>query len=402
MADDDGWGPVQRGGGGGAAAPPPPAVPEPSALPGDRGQVHDPAGFGPVQRGRGPRGPGMPRGFVKVLALTILVVGLAGMATFCALVVYTSTQINRQDVGGLGSARGQMNVLVVGNDSRQGLTGQELEELGTEAVDGDRTDSVFLLSISGGRAAMLSFPRDLFVTRCDGSQGRVNVAYALGGPTCMAETINQVSGIPVTHYVEVNFLGFIRIVDAVGGVTVYFEEPFADLPAGIDVPAGCQRLDGRRAIGYVRARTDGGDLGRIARQQRFIGELAQEVTSPETLLNPVRLFAVGGAAGRSVTASQNLGTFGLLRLARAGRGFAGAGLATYTVPGTVSRVGGASVVVPDQEAADALFGQFRDGSILRPPEEPDAPAPDADGPAPAPPDDAQLAPDVPGAAPAPC
>ncbi|HVM13361.1 MAG TPA: LCP family protein [Egibacteraceae bacterium] len=407
MVDDDGWGPVQRGGGGGAAAAPPtpPPAPAPPDPPPARGEVVDPGGFGPVQRGRRRRWPGGPRGLVKVLGVTVLVLGLAGVATFGALAVYTSMQINRQDVGGLGRASGQMNVLVVGNDSRQGLTGEELQELGTEAIEGDRTDTIFLLSVSGGRAAMLSFPRDLLVTRCDGSQGRINVAYARGGPTCLTETITQLSSIPVTHYVEVNFLGFIRIVDAVAGVTLYFDQPFADVPAGIDVPAGCQRLDGRRAIGYVRARTDGGDLARIGRQQRFIGELAEEITRPATLLNPPRLFAVGGAAGSSITASQNLGTFDLLRLARAGRGFAGAGLATYTVPGTVSRVGGASVVQPDPDAADALFARFRDGSILRPAEEPGVegagPDPGADGPVPAPPDEAQATPDMPEAPPVP-
>lgn len=377
MASDDGWGPVERGGGtrGGAAAPSRPASP---ASPPPARQP-DPSGFGPVQRGRRRRTRGAPGGLAKVLVVTALLVGGAGVAAAGALVVYTSMQINRVDVGGLSSAGGQMNVLIVGNDSRQGLTEQELEELGTEAVDGDRTDTIFLLSVSGGRAAMLSFPRDLFVTRCDGSQGRINAAYVLGGPTCMTETVTRVSGIPVTHYMEVNFLGFIRIVDAVGGVSLYLEEPFVDRPAGVDLPAGCQRLDGRQAIGYVRARTDGGDLGRITRQQRFIAELAGEVTRPSTLLNPPRLFATAGAAGRSTTASQNFGTVNLLRLARAGRGFAGAGLATYTVPATNSRIDGAAVVVAEDQEAEALFSQFRDGSILRPPPEPEAPDPGAAG-----------------------
>lgn len=390
---DDGWGPVQRGSGDAedddAPAPPPPP-------PRDGAE-----GFGPVQRGRArptrtapsreARGrsikePGRtrpsrstPRRSARVVLLAVAVLGLAVAGTGAILAVYTSMQINHVEVDGLGSADGRMNVLVVGNDSRQGLTDEELLELGTEAVDGDRTDTIFLLSISGGRAAMLSLPRDLYVTRCDGTQGRINAAYALGGPTCMAQTVTQLSGIPVTHYAEVNFLGFIKIVDAVGGVTLFFDEPFVDRPAGIDLPAGCQRLDGSQAIGFVRARTIDGDLGRIARQQRFIAELADEVTQPSTLLNPVRLFATAGSAGRALTASENLGLVDLLRLARAGRGFAGDGLATYTVPAGGARIGGAAVLVPDERAADALFAQFRDGSILDPAPAPEDPAP---GPAP--------------------
>lgn len=400
MTSDDGWGPVEQGGGT-APSSAPPRVPDASEPPDARG------GFGPVQRGRGRRllrrnplveapPPGRPSvdrppaerrgisgrrvGLTLLAAVVVLAAAVAGTAA--ALALYASTQINRIDVDGLGQAAGQMNVLVIGNDSREGLSDEELQALGTEAVDGDRTDTIFLLSVSGGRAAMLSFPRDLFVTRCDGSRGRINVAYALGGPTCMAQTVTQLSGIPVTHYAEVNFLGFISLVDAVGGVSMYFDEPFVDRPAGVDLPAGCQRLDGAEAIGYVRARTVDDDLGRIARQQRFLGELADEILRPSTLVNPVRLFRTAGAAGRAVTASRNLGTVDLLRLARAGRGFAGAGLATYTVPASPDSIGGAAVLVPDEAAADALFAQFRDGSILDPP--PAADAPPADGPVPEP------------------
>lgn len=408
MTGDDGWGPVERGGGnaGPTVPPAPPRAPEP----------RDPGGFGPVQRGRArPRLPtpgrtdpgapprparGTPRRWGRGLVAAVLGVILVTAGTATALGVYTSSQITRVAVGGLSGGAGQMNVLVVGNDSRAGLTGEELQELGTEAIGGERTDTIFLLSISGGRAAMLAFPRDLLVTRCDGSRGRINGAYAQGGPACMADTVTQLSGIALTHYVEVNFLGFIQIVDAVGGVSVFFDEPFVDRPAGIDLPAGCLQLNGRQAIGYVRARTAGGDLGRIARQQRFVAELAAEVTQPSTLLNPVRLFSVGAAAGQSVTASENLGTLALLRLARAGRGFAGAGLATYTVPADPARVGGAAVLVPDDAEAEALFAQFRDGTVLRPAPEPDAgpaepeavpapepvPEPEAPDAAPAPPD----------------
>lgn len=411
MGSDDGWLPVERGDGRGAAAPPSepegfgpvqrPGEAEPAPLEGagagpGTGELEqapaepDHGGFGPPQRGRQrilprptgfgrPRRLGRPRGLGKAVLTGLLVVVLAVVGTGAALAVYTSLQINRTDVGGLGSASGQMNVLIVGNDSREGLTDEELLALGTEAVEGDRTDTIFLLSVSGGRAAMLSFPRDLFVTRCDGSSGRINGAYAAGGPTCLTQTVSEASGIPVTHYAEVNFLGFIGLVDAVGGVSLHFDDPFVDRPAGVDLPAGCQRLDGAQAIGYVRARTVDSDLGRITRQQRFVAELAEEVLSPATLVNVPRLFATGGAAGRSLTASHNLGTFDLLRLARAARGFAGSGLATYTVPTTTARVGGAAMLVADDVAAGELYGQFRDGSILQPPPEPEGPAGPAGG-----------------------
>jgi LCP family protein required for cell wall assembly len=394
VSSDDGFGPVARGGGRGPSAParPPKSPPARPAhpTPGD-------GGFGPVQRGRGSRG--LLRRLPRLGVVSLLVVALAGVALGGALLLYTTVAMNRTDVAGLGSAA-QMNVLIIGNDSREGLSEEDLQALGTEAVDGDRTDTIFLLSMSGGRAAMLSFPRDLFVTRCDGTQGRINAAYAIDGPSCMAQTVAEVSGIPVTHYLEVNFLGFIDIVDAVGGVSIFLDEPMVDVPAGVDLPAGCNELDGFAAIGFVRARGDGGDLGRIARQQRFLSELAEEITAPSTLVNVPRLFSVAGAGASAVTADRRLGPIDLLKLARGGRGLAGGGLATYVVPATAGSVGGASVLIPDDAQAAALFEQFRDGSILQPEdpepevaEEPDGEAPEAPA---APPEDV-AAPDEPPA-----
>ena len=137
-------------------------------------------------------------------------------------------------------------------------------------------------------------------------------------------------------------------------------------------------LDGTQALGFVRARHVDDDLGRIARQQRFIGELAAELASPATLLNVPRLFSVVGAGASSVIADQGFGVLDLLRLARAGRGRAGGGRAPYTGPAPPHPIGGAAVLVPAEGEAAALFAQFRDGSILHPPSsgDPSAVTPD--------------------------
>ena len=356
MVDDDGFGPVLRGGPDTAARAARGARPAETA-PDD--------GFsGPPARG----GRRSRTGSVLRLLLTgALVLGVVAAAGGTALAFYTSAQMRREDVTGLAGGVAPLNVLVVGSDSREGFTPEELQAIGTEAVEGRRTDTMFLLSISGGRAAMLSFPRDLFVTRCDGTQGRINGAYASGGPSCLVQTVSTLSGIEIDHYVEVNLLGFTRIVDAVGGVPIFLDEPLVDRFAGVDLAAGCQVLDGRTALGFVRARHVDNDLGRIARQQRFLKELAGEVISAHTLVNVPRLFRVAGAAGASVTADRTLGIVDLLRLARAARGLAGAGLATYTVPANGASIGGAAVLVPDLAQAETIFGQFRDGSILRVP-----------------------------------
>lgn len=392
MSSDEGFGPVLRGGL--RTGEPGPGEPRPDqsrpgqSRPGEPVRGRRPGatpgsrldGYGPAQRGRvRPRRWGRRLALLLVLGPLVLLLAVAGTAT--ALLLSTSTQIERIPVQGLSPVQGRMNVLLVGTDSREGLTPEELQALGTEAVDGQRTDTVLLLSISGGRAAMLSFPRDLLVTRCNGTEGRINSAYGLGGPDCLVNSISTSTGIPISHYVEVNFLGFIRVVDAVGGVSLWLDKPMVDRHAGVDLPAGCIHLDGRQALGFVRARHIDSDLGRVERQQRFIRELAAEVTEPSTLVNVPRLFSVTGAAAQALRANDGLGTTDLLRLARGGRGLAGGGVASYTVPASGQRVGGAAVLVAGPEARE-LYARFADGRVLAEPAAGEQPAPEAGPPAP--------------------
>lgn len=358
MNDGDGFGPAMTGGRGDGG----PAVREPE--PPNSPRLEE---FGPAVHGRGRRQVPVQDvlRFVVVTTVTLTLVAVVGGA---GLGLYVTAKMRRADVGGLnGNPLDELNVLVVGSDSRDGFTPAQLQALGTDAVAGRRTDTIFLLSTSGGRAAMLSFPRDLFVTRCDGTRGRINVAYATGGPTCLTQTVERLTGIGVDDYVEVNLFGLSRIVDAAGGVPICLDQPLVDRAAGANLPAGCVVLDGRTTLGYVRARhvDSSADLGRIARQQRFLAALGHEAFSPSTLVNVPRLFRMAAAAGSSVTADRGLGPIDLVRVARGARGLAGGGLATYTVPTRPKTIGGADVLVPDKEAAEALFGQFRDGAVLR-------------------------------------
>jgi LCP family protein required for cell wall assembly len=351
---DEAFGPVMRGG----------QRPGPNVTVGTGDET-----FGPVMRGGRERGLSVQDVFRSAMIATA-VITLGVVIGGVALGGYLTAKMQRADVGGLnGNPLDELNVLVVGSDSREGFTRAELQALGTDAVAGQRTDTIFLVSISGGRAAMLSFPRDLFVTRCDGTWGRINGAYTAGGPTCLTQTVGQLTGIGIDDYLEINLFGLSRIVDAAGGVPIELDQPLLDRAAGANLPAGCVVLDSRTALGYIRARNadSSADLGRIARQQRFLAALSHKVTSPKTLVNVPRLLRMAAAAGSSVTADQGLGPIDLVRLARGARDLAGAGLATYTVPGRPKTIGGADLLVPDRDAAGALFAQFRDGSILRAP-----------------------------------
>jgi LCP family protein required for cell wall assembly len=322
------------------------------------------------RRGRGgsaeaerPRRGRRPRRTGRNVLLTILVLVVLLAAIPVALLVTASSRMEKVPVDGLASGGAPLNVLLVGSDSREGMTREEQLELSTGSQGGNLADTIILASMQGNRAALLTFPRDLFVTRCDGTQGRINAAVSIGGPECLVDTVANLSGIPVHHYMEIRFLGFRDVVDALGGVEMCLDDPIRDAAAGIDLPAGCQNLDGGDALGYVRVRAIDDDFGRIARQQEFLQAVARETAQPSTLLNLPRMFRVAAEGGESLRASESVGPFSLGRIAWGLRGLAD-GAATYTVPGAHARIGGAAVLEPIMSEAEPLFEGFRTGAVL--------------------------------------
>jgi LCP family protein required for cell wall assembly len=277
----------------------------------------------------------------------------------------------RERVDGLASSGppvggGPLHVLVTGSDSRADLTAEERIALTTGSAGGERADTILLLTIDGGRVGMLSFPRDLAVERCDGSVGRINGALPIGGPTCLVETVQRLSGIRAHHHVTVTFGGFRDVVDAVGGVELCLDRPIRDRSAGIDLPAGCQVLDGADALGFVRVRKIDSDFARIARQQQFLRALARELTDPTLLVRPWRLVPTVLGASRAVTVDQRLGPVDLVRIAVGMRVVASGDAVNATVPadGFTSSAGAALLRVRTAEA-DRLFAGYADGSALR-------------------------------------
>ncbi|MFP5309451.1 MAG: LCP family protein [Actinomycetes bacterium] len=301
----------------------------------------------------------------RTVALVLVLLLLAPVLFGVLVALRASGSIERVEVAGLAPyAGGQMNVLVVGSDSREEMTDEQRRELTLGGFDGDRTDTIFVLSVRGGAAAMLAFPRDLWVTRCDGTEQRINTAVQVDGMACLAETVTATSGIPIHHTMVVSFLGFVDIVDAVDGVELCLDAPIADRDAGIDLPAGCQVLGGKDALGYVRVRKIDNDLKRIERQQQFLKALAGELTEPSTLTSPTRLWRVSGQVGGALTADDGLGPIDLGRLGWGMRGIASGRVATFTVPASPANIGGAEVLLADEVRAEPLFASFRDGSVF--------------------------------------
>ena len=250
--------------------------------------------------------------------------------------------------------------LLVGSDSREELSDEEQAELATGDVEGRRTDTVMLVHIpdGAGPTTLVSLPRDSYVPIPGQDRNKLNAAYVIGGPELLTQTVEVATGIRIDRYAEIGFSGFAGMVDAVGGVELCLDEPIDDPLAGINLPAGCQELDGPQALGYVRTRaTPGADLERVERQQQFLGALVSRTTSPTVLLNPFRSIPFGSDAVRSLTVDESAHLWHLARLGLGMRELTGGNGVTTTVPiGEVDAVNGiGSVVRWDRDDASRLF-----------------------------------------------
>ena len=248
--------------------------------------------------------------------------------------------------------------LVVGSDNRNDLSPQQQAELSTGGDTGNgRTDTIILIHIPGFRSSvpttMVSIPRDSYVPIPGQGRDKINAAFALGGPQLLVQTVEQATGIRLDHYAEIGFGGFAAVVDAVGGVTMCPKEPINDPLAGIDLPAGCQKLDGRNALGYVRSRaTPRADLDRMINQRQFMSALLHRAASPAVWLNPFRWYSLESSATGALTVDNGAYVWDLARLGWALRG----STVTTTVPiGGFTSAGAGDVVLWDKDEAARLF-----------------------------------------------
>ncbi len=260
------------------------------------------------------------RGRVRRL-LTLLVV--AWLAFLIAVPLWAWSTLDKVDIepeGERPAAQPGTTYLLVGSDSRKGLSKEDNKRLGTGGVGdvGQRTDTIMLLHTGAGPSLLLSVPRDSLVEIPGRGRTKINAAFAFGGPQLLVQTLEQNTGLRIDHYVEIGFGGFVNAVDAVGGVTVCPRERMVDPRANLRIKKGCQEVDGVKALGYARSRyvSEGGDLDRARRQREVVSAIGSEVKSPWTFVNPVRYFRVNQAATTSLRVSEGssplaLGNFGL-------------------------------------------------------------------------------------------
>jgi LCP family protein required for cell wall assembly len=298
-----------------------------------------------------------------LLALLLVVVLVVG------LMFFFYTRIDKvdalQDYAGRPAETPGQTWLLVGSDSREGLSAAERKKLHAGNAGGRRTDTIILLHkpSDGGPPTMVSLPRDSYVPIPGHGRNKLNAAYAFGGAPLLAQTVERVTGIRLDHYTEIGFGGFVGVVDAIGGVELCPPKAIKDKKAGLKVKAGCQEMDGPTSLGYVRARyfDPKGDLGRVERQQAFLSAIFARASSPGVLLNPFRFIPLGNSATKALTIDQRDGPLDLVRFALVMRSVSGDGGKKVTVPvanPNFSTSAGSSVLW-DREKARALFNSLR-------------------------------------------
>ncbi|MEU0939322.1 MULTISPECIES: LCP family protein [unclassified Embleya] len=252
---------------------------------------------------------------------------------------------NRPDTGS-GS---DLNFLIVGSDNRAGISKDTLQRLHAGGESCDCTDTVMIVHLNGkrDRATITSLPRDSYVEfpahkdKTTGEQrgpsrGKINAAYTLGGPPLTVATVEKATGIRIDHYIEVNFVSFVSVVDTLGGIEMCTPKPLRDPKSGLDLPAGTSKLDGVKALQFVRARyiasDPTGDIGRTQRQQKFMTQVLAKATSSGTLTNPIKLKNVLDAVLGSIKVDEGMSPQSFLDLGSKLRNLSNSGVTYAQVP----------------------------------------------------------------------
>jgi LCP family protein required for cell wall assembly len=335
--------------------------------------------YGPSGGGRPPR----PRSWPRRIGWTVLVLVVALVVTSVITYFWADHKLNRavdlshveqRPTGGKGT-----NYLIVGSDSRDGMSSAEKQQLHTGTASGGRTDSMIILHTGSNGTTMLSLPRDSWVTipaftgsesgrRIPPSQNKLNAAFSIQGPELLVRTIEYNTGLHIDHYAEIGFGGFANIVDSVGGVNMCLDHAIKDKDSGSDLRKGCQTLDGPESLAFVRERHQEalGDLGRTKHQQQFLSALAHQVATPSTVLNPFKLYPTMGAGLDSLTVDKDMSLWSLTKMFWAMKGVTGGDGKQMNVP--VADLGfptsKGSAVKWDTAKAKTLFGELKNDETV--------------------------------------
>ncbi|MGW5232520.1 LCP family protein [Streptomyces nodosus] len=316
------------------------------------GQVYGAQGGG----GQGPGGGG-PYGSrpapnwrrrIKWTAITLVtVLVVTSVATYFWADSKLHREVDLSKVIDRPEAGKGTNYLIVGSDSRAGMSDEDKKKLHTGSAQGKRTDTMMILHTGDNGPTLISLPRDSDVEiptykgstsgktyQGTGRHVKLNAAYAEDGPELLVRTVEYNTGLHIDHYAEIGFGGFANIVDAVGGVEMTIDKGFKDKYSGADFKAGKQKLDGEQALAFVRTRHAfaASDLQRTKNQQKFLAALAHQVATPSTVLNPFKLYPTLGAGLDSLTVDTDMSLWNLASMFWAMKGVSGGDGTSMNMP----------------------------------------------------------------------
>lgn len=290
-----------------------------------------------------------------LLALLIILLLLAG-----GFWLWVESKINHVPaLSGAADTPGQ-TYLIVGSDAREGSW--------DDGTEGARTDTIIVLhKPETGPTAMISLPRDSYVEIPGHGSNKINAAFAYGGAPLLVETVENLTGLTVDHYLEVGFLGVTNVVDALGGVELCLDRDVDDWRSKLQWSAGCHVVDGPTALAFSRMRYADpiGDIGRTQRQQQLVSVVAADASSRDTVLNPSKLLRVIDAGLASLRVSDGTGAFDLVGVALTFKSAQGdqAVLGTPPLVSIGHHVDGVgSTVLLDADASAEFWRSIADGS----------------------------------------
>jgi LCP family protein required for cell wall assembly len=293
--------------------------------------------------------------WIAVAAVVIL-----GAGTLTAYLKYRAVYDSITRISVPGQALGNrppvysttsMNILVYGSDSRAGLTPHEQYILRTGDDQTDNTDTIMVVHISPGRhqVTVVSIPRDTMVPmyQCDSGPGyagqqadpnaevMINSLLQIGGPTCLWKTVEQQTGIRINHFIGIGMLGFVKVIDDLGGVNVCVPYNVNDSVSGLALKSGEQHITGIQALAFWRTREDigtGSDLERIQRDQFMSAQVVKGVLGSDLLSNPIRLLSVITDAAASMTTDSGMTVSDLMEIAESFHDLSSKNVQFITVP----------------------------------------------------------------------
>ncbi|OKI87264.1 transcriptional regulator [Streptomyces sp. CB02058] len=285
---------------------------------------------------------------IKVGVLTLVVVVLAvSIGTYFWADGKLKREVDLSKVIDRPSEGDGTNYLIVGSDSREGMTSEDKKKLHTGSAEGKRTDSMMILHDGSNGPTLISLPRDSNVEipsfkgsesgkmfEGTGRQVKLNAAYAEDGPELLVRTVEFNTGLRIDHYVEIGFGGFAKIVDAIGGVELDIPKAFKDKKSGADFQAGKQTLNGEQSLAFVRTRYAfaGSDLDRTKNQQKFLAALASQTATPSTILNPFKLYPTMGAGLDTLIVDKDMSLWSLGNMFFAMKGVTGGEGTSMNIP----------------------------------------------------------------------